>query len=260
MKFFTLLAICCSFVTILFTEESFDSKVEKFMKSLNLPGLAVATVTINDQGNASTQVKTYGYAELETFRSVDQNTGFWLGSVSKTFVGFAIVKAIDQGLISLDDDVNEFAVQYLTKRQVQAIPQYNLATWPDGGIRSSIKDLSNYLSKIMIEYLNYSCEQANSVSLLSRDSLNIMLKPQYTLSENEQIGIFWQTQKVNLNGIDRELIGHDGSDPGAFTFLLFDPKEKTGIIILANGQEGDDPNLLLNFIAELFDLAKKGIQ
>lgn len=360
-------------MTILVAEEPFDAKAETFMKTLNLPGLAVATISISDDGKVNTWERTYGYAELETSRPVNQDTAFWLGSVSKTFVGFAVAKAIDQGLISLDDDVNEilarkdplfqvshpylqkllvkdlvthssgivetekywnsflivgqdggfaslynfynpekplkefseleklnlldlkgflfsylnsdgllyssdnffktvpsysnigsalagylvsivvekpledylaetllsplhlqstfmnwppekandkFAVQYLTKGQTQAIPQYNLATWPDGGVRSSVRDLSNYLSKIMMEYIN--CEQNNTASLLSKKSLNMMLKPQYSLSENDQIGIFWQTQKVNLNGIDRELIGHDGGDPGAFTFLLFD--------------------------------------
>lgn len=406
MKFFALLAACCSLATTLVAEESFDSKAETFMKTLNLPGLAVATISISDEGKVSTWEGTYGYAELETRRPVSQDTAFWLGSVSKTFVGFAVAKAIDQGLICLDDDVNEilaresssfqvnhpyrdkvlvkdlvthssgivdnekvwnafviagedgdigslynlyhpekplkefdelknrnllnlrghlfsylnsqgllystdnfskkaplysnigtdlaaylvsvvaqkpledylaetllaplhlqstfmnwppeipnekFAVQYLTKGQVQAIPQYNLTTWPDGGIRSSVRDLSHYLAHIMLEYWN--SEESNS-SLLSKESLNLMLNPQYSLSEDEQIGIFWQTQKVKLKGVNRELIGHDGSDPGAFTFLLFDPNEKLGIILLANGQEGNDPDLLLDFIGELFEKAK----
>ena len=383
---------------------TFDAKAQKFMKELNLPGLAVATINIDDEGKLKIWQKTYGYAILDTAQPVTLDTAFWLGSVTKTFTGFAVAKAIEEGLISLDDDVNDilshadipfqvshpflkklslrdlvthssgivdthknwnslliagddpskfcslynfynphspleefdelnnrhlldlkgflfsylshdgllyspdnfseeipkysnigcalagylvsvatskpledyltehllaplqmqstflnwppekqndkFAVQYLTQKQVRAIPQYNVATWPDGGIRSSVQDLSLYLSKIMIDL--FSQDQNEDSRLLRRENLNVMLNPQYSLSENEQIGIFWQTQKVKLNGVERELVGHDGEDPGAFTYMLFDPKEKVGIIILANGEVGKDSELHLNFIGDLF--------
>lgn len=114
--------------------------------------------------------------------------------------------------------------------------------------------MSNYLSNIMVTYL---FEEKNDGSILTQESLRLMLGPQAELSEDEKIGIFWQTQKIAFNGGVREVIGHDGGDPGAFTFMLFDPIAKVGVVILANGHEGDDADRLLNFIEELFVFAAR---
>ena len=38
----------------------------------------------------------------------------------------------------------------------------------------------------------------------------------------------------------RAVIGHDGGDPGAASFLFFDPADGAGVLLVANGEWDDD--------------------
>ena len=51
--------------------------------------------------------KGYGYANAETQQAYTENTIINIASVSKVFIGVALMKAIEMGLIDLDDPINK---------------------------------------------------------------------------------------------------------------------------------------------------------
>ncbi len=68
----------------------------------NLPGFAVSIIK-NDKIEFS---KGFGYADKATKTPFTSETILPIGSVSKTFIGFSIMKAIDLGYFTLETDIN----------------------------------------------------------------------------------------------------------------------------------------------------------
>ena len=72
--------------------------------------------------------KGYGYADAETQQAYTENTIINIASVSKVFIGVALMKAIEMGLVNLDDPINkhlpfkvvhpDFADEIITVRQL----------------------------------------------------------------------------------------------------------------------------------------------
>ena len=79
-----------------------DTLNQHFIKS-NLPGFAVAIV--NEKGTV--YQKGFGYANKRTKRPFDPTTMEKIGSTSKTIVGLALVKAIQDKKLTLDTKIND---------------------------------------------------------------------------------------------------------------------------------------------------------
>ena len=105
--------------------------------------------------------------------------------------------------------------------EASVLPEFALATWSDGGLKSSASDLARYLLAIARG------GELDGQRILSDESIHIMLSPQIDqpLFEGHQ-GITW----VN----DDFLFGHDGGDPGTLTDMQFDQYRKMGFVILWN--------------------------
>lgn len=80
------------------------------MKEKQVPGLAIA---IFDKGELIYK-HTLGFADIEKSKPVDYHTGFNLGSISKMFTAWGIMKLVNQGKIDLNAPVE----QYLTRWQL----------------------------------------------------------------------------------------------------------------------------------------------
>ena len=72
--------------------------------NVNSPGCALAIV----QDGKIIYRKGYGMADLEHGLSIQPNTVFYIGSVSKQFVTAAILLLEEQGKIDLDDDIHKY--------------------------------------------------------------------------------------------------------------------------------------------------------
>lgn len=57
-----------------------------------------------------------------------------------------------------------------------------------------------------------------------------MISPQIPDLDRSQ-GLVWI--RFTMDG--RKLIGHNGGDPGVSTMMAFEPRTRTGVIMLANG-------------------------
>lgn len=86
-------------------EEGLDRLVTEHMATEHLPGVAVVVVregqTVFSRG--------WGFADLDSERMVDpERTLFRIGSVSKAVTALAVARLVDQGRLSLSDDVARF--------------------------------------------------------------------------------------------------------------------------------------------------------
>ena len=95
------------------------------------------------------------------------------------------------------------------------IEVYGLTTYPDGGLRTSIKDLTKYLNYIMYD------KPALEQPIINKNSKKNMFTPDF----EQDYAKFWDT---------KNFIGHGGGDPGVATSMYFDPKNKIGIILFTN--------------------------
>ncbi|MBW1296587.1 serine hydrolase domain-containing protein [Aquimarina litoralis] len=117
------------------------------------------------------------------------------------------------------------------------IPRYHLCTYPDGGFRSSIKDLSKYLQGLMKGYYG---EDA----ILNTSSFQQMMSPQLTKDQlntkketKDNYGFFWEVTTAGK-------MGHNGSDPGILTLMYFNKKDKIGAIFFMNTGLEEDQDIL----------------
>ena len=322
--------------------EKFNNYINQSISDANIAGMAVAIVS----GDSIIFTQGYGYSDIQTKEPFTPNTVINIASISKTFVGVALMNLVENGLISLDEDVNtflpfkvqnpylpesiitprhlmshssgiqddqkvylpsyhyggdspillgEFLADYLSpdgthyskknftkskpggefvysnigaglagyivervsgkplniftgefifkplgmnntcwflsemdtskhtrlyeseKRhtQLKRIDLYGLTTYPDGGVRTTVTDLSYYLLCIMNKGVY------KETRILNEETVVDMLTPDYIDSYTK----FW--------GIGDQ-IGHGGGDPGVSTGMYYLPKEKLGIIYFIN--------------------------
>ena len=110
------------------------------------------------------------------------------------------------------------------------IPLYQITTYPDGGVRTSVSDLSKFFIALLNDGLY------NGTRILDKRSVEEMLRFQYT-DTNKPVnvslqevnsGLFWAT-KFNVTRI-----GHGGSDPGVKTEMLSNLSKDVGVILFTN--------------------------
>lgn len=90
--------------------------------------------------------ETFGFADLETGRRVDEATIYHWGSITKTLTGISIMQLRDRGLLSLDDPIVRYVpelravhdpfgpVEEITLRQLLSHSAgFRGPTWPWGG-------------------------------------------------------------------------------------------------------------------------------
>jgi len=140
---------------------------------------------------------------------------------------------------------DDIATPYLYDAQddvVTALPKFELATWPDGGLLTNAADLAKILSII----LNDGVQISTGNTLLTADSLNSLLP-----ADTDEFGVFWAQQDlITDDGKTRRLIGHNGGYVGVFSAMYYDPISETGIVLIGNSTpgklEGDSPAEVVN--------------
>lgn len=105
---------------------------------------------------------------------------------------------------------------------VTRLPDYSLATWSDGGLKSTSIDLARYLLAVVrkgeLDGQRILCE--NSVSYMLNAAIDEIT------AEGDQ-GVFWTN--------DNFMFGHNGGDPGVETEMRYDHYNQMGVIVMHNG-------------------------
>lgn len=99
-------------------------------------------------------------------------------------------------------------------------PHFGNPQYPDGGIRTSIRELATLLTGILRN------EDANGEALLTEQSYGELFSLQLPATVSEKQRFFWRDR----NG----LTGHMGSDLGVFASAYFDLETRDGFIVLMN--------------------------
>ena len=79
------------------------STVAELMEEFGVPGISVAVI----QDFKIHWAKAYGVADVETGQLVDIETMFQAASISKPVAAIGVLRAVQDGLFSLDDDIND---------------------------------------------------------------------------------------------------------------------------------------------------------
>ncbi len=85
-------------------EHKVDSLIKPYLDSARIAGVAIAVI----KNNEPLLLKSYGYADLNFDTKLPVNASFEIGSVTKQFTGTAILQLIEQGKLSLDDDITKY--------------------------------------------------------------------------------------------------------------------------------------------------------
>jgi len=119
---------------------------------------------------------------------------------------------------------------------------YSFPNYPDGLARTSVKELSLFMSAIMNE------GKLNGNRILKSQTVRKMLSPQLTTSKSQ--GLCFYTETVNDS---LKLWGHNGIDPGVRTTMYFNPSDKVGIITFQNNATDG----AISILKELYQMHKK---
>lgn len=136
------------------------------------------------------------------------------------------LKMSNSGWSSKDTDTAMRSRLFATKKKL--IADYMLITYADGGFLTTSRDLGLFLSELIKGY-------GGSGKLLSKESYQILFEKQGFLENGKtsNYGAFIEFRDDFLK-IKNDMIGHNGSDPGVFTAMYFNPKTKIGKIVLVN--------------------------
>jgi CubicO group peptidase (beta-lactamase class C family) len=338
-----------------------DSMIAKTMQASGIVGLGAAVIV----DKKLVWSKGYGYADLEARKPFSTRTVMNIGSVAKNFTGVCLMKAVEEGKLSLDEDINKYLpfsvrnpnfpdekitlrqlvthsssltdrhpfygetynytggkveelgsfmqnyfdpkgkyyskenflnnkpgtyyqysnipaalagyiVERVTGKTLQTygrelifkplkltqtgwsvqqisladhsklyerkgdtlnlIPLYTFPTYPEGGVRSTVQDLSAYFIMLLNNgiYNGVRILKSSSVEEMKRFQFNTANKPENMNIAKLNSGIFWSTK------LGATRIGHNGSDPGVRVFMLTDLKEEISVVLFINTSIADE--------------------
>jgi CubicO group peptidase (beta-lactamase class C family) len=146
---------------------------------------------------------------------------------------FVPLKMHSTGWLLSDIDLKNHSNLYIAQGLAVPIQLYGLTTYPDGGLRTSVADLSRFFAAILNE------GAYDGARILDKQSVGEMLRFQYNDAnkpDNVKIdgdsstnsGIFWATKE------NRTRFGHSGADPGLVTMMVSDLSKDVAVVVFFN--------------------------
>lgn len=150
-------------------------------------------------------------------------------------------------------DSSQVARPYTTQAGAyEPIPHYSFADYPNGLLRSSVLDLAHF----MIAYLDGG--QFGQAQVLNSSTIETMWSAQIPSIQADQ-GLVWYQEEIFLNGGGSTFLwGHNGGEAGVSTDMYFDPEQKIGLVVLANG-EGTNLFIVDQLYNYALDLEASGV-
>jgi CubicO group peptidase (beta-lactamase class C family) len=85
--------------------DALDSYMASHMKEARVPGAQVAVI----RGGKIVALRSYGLADIEKHKAVNNETVFGIASITKAFIGVAALQLVEQGKL----DLNAPVVRYI---------------------------------------------------------------------------------------------------------------------------------------------------
>ncbi len=105
-----------------------DRFVEQYMRDMSSPGM---TLVLADR-DAVHRVVTYGFGDLEARKPVQESELFEIGSISKSFVVFALLQLRDEGKLDVDRPVVDYLPWLRIDSKFAPITVHHLLTHSSG--------------------------------------------------------------------------------------------------------------------------------
>lgn len=132
-----------------------------------------------------------------------------------------------------DIEPTNHSTLYIAQGLPVPIQLYGLTTYPDGGLRTSVADLSRFFVALLNE------GDYQGTRILDKASVAEMLRFQYDATnkpdnvnlggeDSVNSGIFWASK------YDVTRIGHNGADPGIVTMMLSNLAKDVGVVVFFN--------------------------
>ncbi|WP_145854636.1 serine hydrolase domain-containing protein [Pedobacter suwonensis] len=161
---------------------------------------------------------------------VEIRTGQKLNEYSKKYL-FNPLKMNDTGWFLSEIELKKHTKLYEKKdHKIQEIPLYGCTTYPDGGVRSSVDDLTHFFICLLNDgkYQNRQVLKEETVREMLRFQFDETNTPENVKPKTLNSGIFWATK------MGAKRIGHNGSDPGVRVFMLSDLNKEVAVILFSN--------------------------
>lgn len=170
--------------------------------------------------------KCYNYSNIASALAaylIETKSGVSFASFTKTHILKPLKMTHSDWTVNINDLGNR-AIPYYNSDT--SFPFYNSITYPDGGLTTSVGELSHFVQD-MIKLLN------GTSILLPKQMADRMFKPifsgknvpeQYDLKKYNN-AIFWELYPDGY-------IGHSGADPGVSSFVEFN--KEVGIVFIGN--------------------------
>ena len=125
-------------------------------------------------------------------------------------------------------DPKKVAMPYAYRKKTgsfKVLGHHGYLDFPAGTLRATAPHLARFLMMFMGE------GKAGEVRVLKAATVESIKKIQFPKIDKKQ-GLAWYYDRI----AGKQMIGHDGGDPGVATQMFCDPGKSTGIIVLMNGE------------------------
>ena len=155
------------------------------------------------------------YCKQHIFQPLGMNNTFW---------------RLDESIQSNNTIVRPYD---LSGNQLEPIQHYTFTDYPNGGLRSTARDMHRFLSAFVQGGMS------NNHQLLKAATVNSMLSPQIA-DIDDQVGLHAFVMNESKN-----LWGHDGGEQGVSTIVAFNRETKVGAIVFSNQGDADLDEILV---------------
>lgn len=121
-------------------------------------------------------------------------------------------------------ELSQLAVPYSSDIPDPNNPHYTFPDYPNGGLRTTVLDLSRFLRMVMRN------GEFGGQTILSLAAMNEMKRLQFG-SEAQCLGFYFET----VDG--KQLLGHSGGEMGVTTEMYYDPETNVGAIVFNNDDD-----------------------
>ena len=184
-------------------------------------GAALAAASLGRATEAALGLDFIAFCDAEVFEPLSMDHTRWTRDALPDPEAAAIPHVFEDGFVPM--------------------PRYDLATYPDGALYSSVDDLARYLAAIVPG------RGAGVLESESVDALLMFVDPGEDDSVEGQ-GVFWERYFG--------LVGHTGGDPGVATAIGYDPETEVGFVLLLNSTGPNTETLMLQVFDALLSFAE----
>src|SRR3954462_9958502 len=128
--------------------EALDAFVATYLRTMDAPGL---TLAIADRGSVL-RVATYGFSDRERKIDVNRDQLFEIGSITKSFVAFAILQLVDEGSLDFHPPLGSLMPRLKVESRFAPITLHHLLTHTSGLPPALSFRLSDPAAKLHVRY------------------------------------------------------------------------------------------------------------